>query len=103
MPLGHHLSDTTSRPDCSRPFPRKPLQSVTSWPHTKWGGSLASRTRYVLPSNRLLPSVIIVKFSFPGLVSEAPPAQTAPSNVISLARTVLLRVLYNAPASFRRP
>ena len=78
--LGHHFLAKTRRPDCSRPFPRKPLQSVTSWPHAKRGGSLAARTRYVLPSNRLLPSAMIVKFSFSGVVSEAPPAQTAPSN-----------------------
>ena len=29
--LGHHFLAKTRRPDCSRPFPRKPLQSVTSW------------------------------------------------------------------------
>src|SRR5262245_60092232 len=53
-PLGwDHLSDKIRRPDCSRPFSWKPFQSVTSWSHTKRGGSLAPRTRYVFPSNRL--------------------------------------------------
>jgi hypothetical protein len=42
MPLGHHLSDKTRRPDCSRPLRRNPSQSVMSWSQTKRAGPLVS-------------------------------------------------------------
>src|SRR5687767_2758906 len=88
--FGHHLSDKIRRPFLSRPLRLNPSQSVTVCPHTKRAGSLGRATRYVLPSNRLLPSVMIAKFSLSGLVSETPPAQAGPSNVIALPRMVLL-------------
>jgi hypothetical protein len=87
----------TSSPLGSTPFRRSPSQSKIACPHTNRAGPLVRETRYTLLSKTLFPSVMMAKFSSPGLASEAPPAQAAPSKSIWLLRTVLSRVLYFPP------
>jgi hypothetical protein len=72
-------------------------------PHRTRAGPVAARTRYVFPRKRSLPFAMMANSSSSGSVSETPLAKGAPSNVVSLPRTRLSRLLYHAPSSVGRP